>query len=98
MRISLLRTGVKKPKSRGPLCPILRIPRVDTTNPKPPGSASTPERCSAFVATGSYTKDGKPIIAHNAWTCYIDGLRSSIDDFARIMNEGNNGGYANDSV
>src|SRR5258708_5605884 len=24
-----------------------------------------PEHCSAFVATGSYTKDGKPVIAHN---------------------------------
>jgi len=137
---------------------------LDQTNSSPPASAATPERCSAFVATGSYTKDGKPIIAHNAWTYYIDGLRwtkifdivpaagyrilmdglpgfissdddfginsagimitettisrfegydingipefvrarkamqysSSIDDFARIMKEGNNGGYAND--
>ena len=24
-----------------------------------------PGNCSAFVATGSYTKDGKPVIAHN---------------------------------
>jgi len=123
----------------------------------------TPERCSAFVATGSYTKDGKVVIAHNAWTEYKEGARwniifdiapakghrmlmdgmaglihsgddfginsagiaitettidafegfdpngipefvrarkamqysSSIDDFARIMKEGNNGGYAN---
>ena len=121
------------------------------------------EHCSAFVATGSYTKDGKVIIAHNNWTSYLDGTRwriifdiapaqgqrilmdgfpglidsgddfginsaglmitettithfsgydpkgipefvrarkamqyaSSIDDFARIMKEGNNGGYAN---
>jgi hypothetical protein len=123
-----------------------------------------PEHCSAFVATGSYTKDGKVIMAHNAWTNYLDGERwtiifdivparghrilmdgfpglihsaddfgvnsagilitettisrfsgydpngipefvrarkamqyaASIDDFARIMKEGNNGGYAND--
>ncbi|MFB3920714.1 MAG: C45 family autoproteolytic acyltransferase/hydrolase [Terriglobia bacterium] len=123
-----------------------------------------PEHCSAFVATGSYTKDGKVIIAHNNWTNYLDGERwtiifdivparghrfmmdgfpgfihsaddfginsdgimitettishfsgydtngipefvrarkamqysSSIDDYARIMKEGNNGGYAND--
>jgi hypothetical protein len=122
-----------------------------------------PDRCSAFVATGSYTKDGKVIIAHNDWTNYLDGARwtiifdivpangrrilmdgfpgaihsaddfglnsagiiitettishfsgydpngipefirarkamqyaASIDDFARIMKEGNNGGYAN---
>jgi hypothetical protein len=122
-----------------------------------------PEHCSAFVATGSYTKDGKIVIAHNNWTSYLDGQRwtiifdivpaqgsrmlmdglpgfihsaddfvensdgivitettigrfsgydpsgipefvrarkaaqysKSIDDFARIMKEGNNGGYAN---
>jgi hypothetical protein len=125
---------------------------------------STPEHCSAFVATGSYTKDGRPMIAHNNWTDYLTGSRwniifdvspasghrfimdgmpglihsgddfgmnaagimitettisqfsgfdpagipefvrarkamqyaASIDDFARIMKEGNNGGYAND--
>jgi hypothetical protein len=132
-----------------------------------PTSASKPaapaERCSAFVATGSYTKDGKIVIGHNAWTSYLDGERwniifdivpekgyrilmdgfpglihsaddfgmnsagilitettitgfrgwnsnavpefvrarkamqysASIDDFARIMKTGNNGGYAN---
>lgn len=131
----------------------------DKTNKHPTG-----EHCSAFVATGSYTKDGKPVIAHNNWTDYITGTRwnivfdiapakghrfimdgmpglihsgddfginaagimitettisgfngfdpdgipefvrarkamqyaGSIDDFARIMQEGNNGGYAND--
>ena len=122
-----------------------------------------PEHCSAFVATGSYTTDGKIIIAHNNWSEYKEGSRwnvifdiapskghrmlmdgmpglihsgddfgvngagvaitettigsfegfdpngvpefvrarkamqysASIDDFARIMKEGNNGGYAN---
>jgi hypothetical protein len=126
-------------------------------------SLATPEHCSAFVATGSYTKDGKVVIAHNNWTNYLDGERwiiifdivpakgnrmlmdglpgvihsaddfvtnsagivitettighfsgydpaaipefvrarkaaqysASIDDFARIMKDGNNGGYAN---
>jgi hypothetical protein len=126
-------------------------------------SLTMPEHCSAFVATGSYTQDGKVIIAHNNWTNYLDGERwriifdiapqeglrilmdgfpglihsgddfginsagimitettithfsgydpkgipeyirarkamqyaASIDDFARIMKEGNNGGYAN---
>ncbi len=124
----------------------------------------TGDHCSAFVATGSYTRDGKPVIAHNNWTDYMTGSRwniifdiapehgyrfimdgmpglihsgddfginsagimitettitgfqgfdpkgipefvrarkamqysASIDDFARIMKEGNNGGYAND--
>jgi len=127
-------------------------------------SSTLPEHCSAFVATGSYTKDGKVVIAHNNWTSYLDGERwtiifdiaplegyrilmdglpgliasdddfglnsagimitettitgfegydpggipefvrarkamqysASIDDFARIMKDGNNGGYAND--
>ena len=126
-------------------------------------SLGVPERCSAFVATGSYTKDGKVVIAHNNWSTYLEGERwtiiydivpakgyrmlmdglpgvihsgddfvvnsagfaipettigsfhgfdtngiaefvrarkaaqysASIDDFARIMKEGNNGGYAN---
>jgi hypothetical protein len=126
-------------------------------------SLVAPEHCSAFVATGSYTKDGKIVIAHNNWTSYLDGQRwtiifdiapangarmlmdglpgfihsaddfvvnsegivitettighfsgydaagipefvrarkaaqysKSIDDFARLMKEGNNGGYAN---
>lgn len=124
---------------------------------------SAPEHCSAFVATGSYTRDGGPVIAHSNWSSYREGARwnimfdvvpaqgrrflmdgmpglihsgddfgindagilitettisqfngfdpegipefvrarkamqyaSSIDDFARIMKEGNNGGYAN---
>ena len=130
---------------------------------KSTASLAVPEHCSAFVATGSYTKDGKVVIAHNNWTEYLDGERwtiiydivptngkrmlmdglpgiihsaddfvmnsagiiitettiggfsgydpagipefvrarkaaqysTSIDDFARIMKEGNNGGYAN---
>jgi hypothetical protein len=129
-----------------------------------PPTVTAPEHCSAFVATGSYTKDGKVVIAHNNWTGYLDGERwtiifditpakgyrflmdgfpglihsaddfgvnaagimitettitrffgwdsngvpefvrarkamqysNSIDDFARIMKAGNNGGYAND--
>jgi hypothetical protein len=128
-----------------------------------PPTAPVAERCSAFVATGSFTKDGGIVIGHNAWTNYLDGERwniifdivpekgnhilmdgfpglihsaddfginsagimitettitafsgwdpkgiaefararkamqysTSIDDFVRIMKEGNNGGYAN---
>ena len=120
--------------------------------------------CSAFIATGSYTKDHQIVIAHNNWTGYLDGERwtiifdiapqhgqrmlmdgfpgvitsdddfgindagmmitettitqfqgwdpngkpefmrsrkamqyaQSIDDYVRIIEEGNNGGYAND--
>lgn len=120
--------------------------------------------CSAFIATGSMTKDHQIVIAHNNWTGYLDGSRwvmmfdiqpahgrrilmdgfpgvitsaddfginsagimitettltqfegwdpnakpefirsrkalqyaNSIDDYVRIIEDGNNGGYAND--
>jgi len=125
--------------------------------------SNAPDKCSAFVATGRFTRDGAPLIAHNNWSGYLEGSRwnvvfdvqpsagqrflmdgmpglihsgddfginaagiaitettitgfrgfdprgvpeyvrarramqyaSSIDDFDRIMREGNNGGYAN---
>jgi len=125
---------------------------------------AAPGNCSAFIATGAYTKDHKIVIAHNNWTSYLDGERwvvifdivpehgqrilmdgfpgvitsdddfavnsggimitettitqfegwdpkgkpefvrsrkalqyaNSIDDYVRIIKEGNNGGYAND--
>jgi Phospholipase B len=123
-----------------------------------------PGNCSAFIATGAYTKDHQIVIAHNNWTSYLAGERwvvifdilpqhgqrilmdgfpgvitsdddfgvnaagimitettiaqfegwdpkgkpefmrsrkalqyaESIDDYVRMIKEGNNGGYAND--
>ncbi|HAL82041.1 MAG TPA: peptidase C45 [Mucilaginibacter sp.] len=42
-----------------------------------PGSGDNraPGNCSAFIATGSFTKDHKIVIAHNNWTDYIVGER-----------------------
>ena len=31
------------------------------------------DRCSAFIATGSYTKDGKILVAHNSFSNFVDG-------------------------
>ena len=127
-------------------------------------SLHSPGNCSAFVATGSYTKDHQIVIAHNIWTGFYQGARwrimfdivpqkgyrmlmdgypglitsdddfvitsagmmitettitqffgwdpngkpefvrsrkaaqyaNSIDDYVKIMLDGNNGGYAND--
>src|SRR5262245_25904375 len=127
-------------------------------------STKAPGNCSAFIATGKWTKDGRIVIGHNAWTDYVIGSRwniifdikpekgfrmlmdglpgviasmddfgvnsnglvitettisgftgfdpngkpeferarkamqysNSIDDYVRIMLDGNNGGYAND--
>jgi len=135
----------------------------DRTHGLAPTNPFTPDHCSAFVATGSYTKDGHIVMGHNNWTTYATGERwnvifdivpehgnrilmdgmpglihsgddfglnfagivitettisefdsfepnaipefvrarkamqyaDNIDDFARIMREGNNGGYAN---
>lgn len=36
------------------------------------------ESCSAFVATGSWTKDGQIVMAHNNWTSYIEGSRWNV--------------------
>jgi hypothetical protein len=36
---------------------------------------AAPGNCSAFIATGSYTKGGKIVVAHNNWSSYADGSR-----------------------
>ena len=36
------------------------------------------DHCSAFVATGSYTKDHHIVIAHNNWSDYVTGARWNI--------------------
>lgn len=43
--------------------------KTSVANPKAPGN------CSAFVATGSWTKDGQIVMAHNNWTSYMKGER-----------------------
>jgi hypothetical protein len=37
-----------------------------------------PEHCSAFIATGSYTKDGRIVIGHNNWSDYLTGSRWNV--------------------
>jgi len=63
---------------------------------------SSPGNCSAFVATGSYTRDHKIVIAHNNWTSYLDGERWRIifdivpEHGARILMDGYPGGITSD--
>jgi len=36
------------------------------------------DRCSAFMAVGDYTKDGKIVVAHNSFTDFVDGQYSDV--------------------
>jgi hypothetical protein len=143
--------------------PYYYVPWLDKKEGKPP-TTHAPGNCSAFIATGNLTQDGRIVMGHNAWTNYVVGSRwnvifdiqpeagsrllmdglpgviasdddfgvnsqgilitettitqfegwdpagkpefvrarkamqysRTIDDFVRIMLDGNNGGYAND--
>jgi hypothetical protein len=143
--------------------PYYYVPWLDKKEGKNP-TTHAPGNCSAFIATGQSTRDGRIVMGHNTWTNYVVGARwniifdikpengyrilmdglpgvitsdddfvinsagilvtettitqfegwnpqgkpefarsrkafqysQSIDDFVRIMLDGNNGGYAND--
>jgi len=49
------------------------IPQLMDKEKPGSGDNKAPGNCSAFIATGSYTKDGKIVIGHNNWTSYITG-------------------------
>ena len=52
----------------------LRLDEKSANTPK----LAAPGNCSAFIATGSYTRDGKIVIAHNNWTSYMQGERWTV--------------------
>ncbi|HLY70263.1 MAG TPA: C45 family autoproteolytic acyltransferase/hydrolase [Puia sp.] len=49
------------------------VPEVMNAARAHSGDNKAPGNCSAFIATGSYTRDGKIVMAHNNWTEYIWG-------------------------
>jgi hypothetical protein len=49
------------------------VPMLDNQLNPGSGDNKAPGNCSAFIATGSYTKDGKIVMGHNNWTSYIVG-------------------------
>jgi hypothetical protein len=54
------------------------LPVMQAKAHKPvPAAAAAPGKCSAFIATGSATKDGKIVIAHSNWSSYAEGERWS---------------------
>jgi hypothetical protein len=55
------------------------LPMVDAKEGKAvPVAAKAPGKCSAFIATGSATKDGKIVIAHSNWSSYAEGERWTV--------------------
>jgi hypothetical protein len=52
----------------------LPVMQAKAHKPVPP-QATAPGKCSAFIATGSATKDGKIVIAHSNWSSYAEGER-----------------------
>ena len=57
--------------------PDYYVPWLDKQQARPP-AGNPGAHCSAFVATGSWTKDRRIVIGHNAWTNYIVGARWNI--------------------
>jgi hypothetical protein len=57
--------------------PDYYVPWLEKQQGKTP-TQKAPGNCSAFVATGGYTKDGKIVIGHNTWTNYVTGSRWQI--------------------
>ncbi len=55
------------------------LPMIDAKQGKPaPRAAVAPGKCSAFIATGSATRDGKIVIAHSNWSPYAEGERWTV--------------------
>ena len=46
---------------------------------RPGGEGGAKDRCSAFIANGDWTKDGKIVVAHNNFSNFVDG------QYARIV-------------
>ena len=55
------------------------LPWLNAKEHKPnPPAAVAPGKCSAFIATGSATRDGKIVIAHSNWSSYAEGERWTV--------------------
>src|SRR5215831_5638467 len=49
------------------------VPSLQSRLADPELHQSPPPSCSAFIATGSWTRDGQIVIAHNNWIDYLIG-------------------------
>ena len=57
--------------------PYYYVPWLDKREKKAPVTHA-PGNCSAFIATGSSTRDGRVVMGHNAWTNYVVGTRWNV--------------------
>src|SRR5579862_6591303 len=55
--------------------PDYYVPWLSSQEHKRPSMHETPEHCSAFVATGSWTRNHDIVMAHSNWTTYMEGSR-----------------------
>ncbi len=55
------------------------LPLLNAKEARPnPPAAAAPGKCSAFIATGSATRDGKIVVAHSNWSPYVEGERWNV--------------------
>jgi hypothetical protein len=54
------------------------VPYLDEKIKAGAGDNKAPSYCSAFIATGSYTEDGRIAMGHNSWVEYIVGERWNV--------------------
>ncbi len=54
------------------------LPGLEARESGKPVESKAPPSCSAFIATGSWTGDGRIVMAHNAWCEYIYGARWNV--------------------
>jgi hypothetical protein len=54
------------------------VPWLNSIGKPNPPDPTPPGHCSAIAATGSWTKDGKIVMAHNNWVEYVIGQRWNI--------------------
>ncbi len=54
------------------------LPWLEAKTDPAAGRNQAPGRCSAFIATGSYTREGRIVLAHNNWSEYIMGQRWNV--------------------
>ena len=54
------------------------VPYLEAKTKTGPGASKAPGYCSAFIATGSYTADGRIVMGHNSWVEYIIGERWNV--------------------